>query len=216
MKNDSSIEKLEHVLKVIRAVINSLSEDLERPEYNKLFVNYILRALHDIDIDYFDDIQYLEEFSHKNDYDAAYSCAESIIHQINVELSYLSAINDGKNEIYLDEEWRSRVQSYLDHIRELVRRAPIQERIKENINSMIVNLSQEVEKNRTKIERFSEMWLKITEAIGQGAENLEPAAKLVERLIKALSLRKEAQEPIALPSPDQAKLPPPDNSEVNE
>lgn len=105
--------------------------------------------------------------------------------------------------IELNEDWRSRVSSYLRTVREIVRAAEMSEPMREKIFAQIQSLEGEIERNRTRLDAVVEAWLQITEAIGTGAKNLDQAAKLFERLARALYGAREAEQRPQLPAPPE-------------
>lgn len=119
--------------------------------------------------------------------------------------------------VIFDDDWRSKISSYISHIRDVVRKASVQEAIRENIFKRLEALQQEVNKNRTRLESFTEALLALTEAGGQAAKHLEPGVRLFERLCGAVArLRKQAQEPAPrqLPPPETLDLPDPDSADA--
>ncbi len=96
---------------------------------------------------------------------------------------------------------KSTISGHLERVRDIVRRAEIEESMRERIFSAIQALQTEVERNRTRVDAVVSVWLQITEAIGGGAKNLEPAANLVEKLTRALYLAKDAEQRPQLPPP---------------
>jgi hypothetical protein len=112
--------------------------------------------------------------------------------------------------VVLDENWRTVATTYVQHIRRAVAEAKMNEALREPIMSKLNDLQREIDRNRTRVESLSETWLKVTEAMGQGAENLGPVAKLLEKLSGPLSWlrRKQADEDTkALPPPETLGLP---------
>jgi hypothetical protein len=114
-----------------------------------------------------------------------------------------------ENLILLDEDWRARIQTYIEHIRDVVRKAEIDEGVRERIMRRVTELSGDVEQNRTNLVRFGEVWVEITAAVGMGFNNLKPAVEILERATKALTKLREILHP-SLPPSNTPKLPPPD------
>jgi hypothetical protein len=107
--------------------------------------------------------------------------------------------------VKLNEDWRVKATTFISHIRETVRIAEMDEALREPIMRSLKTLQAEIDRNRTKVAAIAETWLQITQAIGAGAKNLDPAAKLMERLSKALGKAKqfeiEDQQNPQLPAP---------------
>ena len=61
------------------------------------------------------------------------------------------------------------------------------------------------------MDAFLSRWLDVTEAVGEGAENLEPAVKLLERVMKLFGRAKVDHDAGKLPPPEETqKLPAPE------
>lgn len=124
-----------------------------------------------------------------------------------------------ENTVVLDDEWRTKISSYVAHIRKIVMGAEIEDGMRDAISKRLNALQEEVDRSRTRLEAATAVWLKLTEAIGAGAENLEPAVKLLQRVsgaISRLSMQQhlEAQQ-LRLPAPDTLGLNGPDDSDSN-
>ncbi len=113
--------------------------------------------------------------------------------------------------ISLDETWRSRVSTLLTHVREIVRKADIEERLRASINQSLNSLQTEVDRTQTRVAAASDVLIEICDGIGQGAEALKPAAKLFERIVgafrKAQKQKQDGGNQASLPSPDILSLP---------
>ena len=145
----------------------------------------------------------------------AYTKALALINDVIIEKLIIEAESKGSGQIVLlDDDWRSKVQSYIEHIIIIVRKASIEEGIRERIMNRIAQLSADVERNRTNITRLAEIWIELTAAGGRGAENLKPAVELLERLTKAVTKLRDSVTRPALPSPDQVQLPPPEDIDI--
>ncbi|MEG6508527.1 hypothetical protein V6C03_06045 [Methyloligella sp. 2.7D] len=111
--------------------------------------------------------------------------------------------------VSLDEDWRDKASSYIAHIRKVVQNADVEERLREAILKRLNDLQREIGRNRAKLDAVVDALLVVTEAVGKGAKNLEPAVKLLEKLAGALSgLRRSEQDAKPqLPPPDALGLP---------
>jgi hypothetical protein len=78
----------------------------------------------------------------------------------------------------------------------------------------INNLQLEVDRDRTRTEAATALWLELTSAISKGAQNLDPAIDRLERIIKVLSLAKDENETKSITAPPERKrLSPPKSPE---
>jgi hypothetical protein len=120
--------------------------------------------------------------------------------------------SSGLGSISLDAAWKTKVTAYVAHIREVVAKAQVQEAIRERIFKALGQLQLEIDRNRTRPQAWAEVWLPMTEAIGRGAKNLEPAIRLLERGAGAISRLRTGIAGGHLPP----RLPPPDDLGLND
>lgn len=113
--------------------------------------------------------------------------------------------NRTQSTVGLNEEWRAHVNTLVVHIRKKVQDAELDEALREGIFTAVERLQTEVDRNRTRLDAATEVWDKITDAIGKGAENLESAVKIVERVRKRLGTAQRAE----IEALEQPQLPPP-------
>jgi hypothetical protein len=116
----------------------------------------------------------------------------------------------GLEYVVLDDDWKIAATTYVEHIRQAVRNASMNEALRESIFDKLGELQREIDRNRTRVEAFSEMWLQVSAAMGEGAENLGPVAKLLGKLagpLVRLRRRQGNAEDRMLPPPDALGLP---------
>jgi hypothetical protein len=139
---------------------------------------------------------------------------EEALDTIDLEIKIDDAIEGSDNRIELSADWKERATAYVFHIRAVVSKAEVNESIRERILKRLGELQIEIDKNRTRVGSISEVFLSLAEAVGQGAQHLEGAVKLVERLAGALSGARSAKvehdTQLRLPAPEKLGLPPPD------
>jgi hypothetical protein len=113
--------------------------------------------------------------------------------------------------VALDQAWRDKIHSYVEHIRQIVNAAKdLSVQIKEKMLRRLQAFDAEVDRTRTRVQIFTDVFVSICEGVSEGAEALTPAVRLGERIIGALA-RLQGQPPVlSLPSPEQFALPPPD------
>ncbi len=139
---------------------------------------------------------------------------EHYLKAIDLDIRVNDAIIHDNYYIELNDDWKTRATTYVSHIRDVVSKAEVVEAIRERIFKRLNDLQGELDKNRTRVEAMTEVFLSITEAVSKGAKHLDPAVKLVERLAGALSgartSRIEHDAPLQLPPPEQLGLPDPE------
>ncbi|WP_299891941.1 hypothetical protein [uncultured Ruegeria sp.] len=118
--------------------------------------------------------------------------------------------------VSLDEDWRARATTYLDHIRKCVQEAEVEQLLRENILKKLNNLQAEIDRSRAHIHSFSEVFLVLTNAVSEGAKKLDPAVKIVERIAGAIyglqKIENEEQKK-SLPPPERLGLPEPETND---
>lgn len=116
--------------------------------------------------------------------------------------------------INLDESWRTRVSTLLNHVRDHVRNATLEERLRTSIMHRLNDLQSEVDRTQTRVSAAMDVLVEVCEGLGAGAEALKPAVRLLERVVgafrKAQRSRQEGGQQQALPPPDVLSLPPSD------
>ncbi len=116
----------------------------------------------------------------------------------------------GVQTVTLNETWRTTIRSKIEHIRIALDTADIEAKLKQSILNKLNAFSNEIERDRTRLDTGIEVWLEVTAAIGIGAKNLSPVAKLIQDCTAGLkNLHNEQQEdskPKKLPSPDTMGL----------
>jgi len=116
--------------------------------------------------------------------------------------------------IYLSENARQEAQKHIIRIRNIVGNIPdATDRQRQNIYDKLAALSEEINRNRTRSEAWTDIWLYATNAVGEGFSNLEPVVKAVERLGEVFAKAKAANEDGRLPPPDRRTLPKPESKD---
>lgn len=141
---------------------------------------------------------------------------ESVIGPLYAIESYLAKIQ-GRNVfelnaglipdyVVLDDNWKQKVTTYISHIRNQMERVEeLDETLRQNILTKLTELQQEVDRNRTRVQAAIDTLVMVTEGMGQGAKNLEPVARLIQRVTGSLTgLQKQTTQA------EQLRLPPPE------
>jgi hypothetical protein len=119
--------------------------------------------------------------------------------------SHLKQVN-----IIIDDDWRAKSSSYISHIRNTVSKAGLKTPLHDAIMNRLDELQRQIDVRQVPLETLSNVIFTLTEAVGKGAKNLDPAVKLVERLMGAFyGLRRSqmGEEPKQLPKPENLGLP---------
>lgn len=108
-------------------------------------------------------------------------------------------------EVVLSNEFKHEIHTLINRIRKIVNASELDEQKKDSIYSRINELSDEVDRSTTKLGRFKVVWLDMTEAVGEGFENLEPAVKMLERIARIFGKARAETDPAQLPGPETPK-----------
>ena len=112
--------------------------------------------------------------------------------------------------VQLDDDWRSKVNSYIAHAKDAVINAEIEEARRESILGKLLALEKEVQRNRTRIAAATEVWLELTKAAGEGAKNLKPVVELINKVAGSFGRLKESEDEAThaprLPAPEELGL----------
>ncbi len=110
--------------------------------------------------------------------------------------------------VLLDDNWRAQASTFVSHIRKVVEDATMPDSLREGIMKSLNRLQNEIDRRRTRTDATAEVWIKVTQAIGTGAKNLDPAVKLIEKLTKNFGKARQHQ----IEAEQKAsQLPPPDD-----
>jgi hypothetical protein len=125
-----------------------------------------------------------------------------------------------RDTIYLDDTWRAQVSAYVQHIRDIVQNAEVDDRLRQGIFQRLNILQREVDRNVSRLASITDAFVDVCGAIGEGAKRLEPAQKLLEKLTGSFKRLQESQQNAdhhpQLPSPEYLGLPAPSEDSVKE
>lgn len=117
--------------------------------------------------------------------------------------------------VHLSVNYKTQIHKLLDKIRKVVNAVDLADTKKNAIYDKIAALQSEVDRTKTRFDTFLSRWLDITNAAGEGAENLEPVVKLLDRVIKIFGRAKADHDAGKLPAPEETrKLPGPKPQEL--
>lgn len=120
-------------------------------------------------------------------------------------------------QIRLDSGYKEQIRGFIDQIRRILDTVDLPPGRKQEIISKINQLSDEIEKEYSRLDRLGDLWLSLTRSLGEGAKNLEPAVRLVERVRKVFSAAQEdGEQKLLTDATAKRELPPPSSSEVGD
>jgi hypothetical protein len=136
-------------------------------------------------VDEYDDLQIeLPQQERDQDGDPYPYWALEFVHTFAIQLTR-GAIRKSKMEhlgAAMPEEARDQLRHLVARLRDVVQNASAPDYRKRALLRRISELEQEFERDRTRVAVVKDLWFEATSAIGKGAENLEPAVELIERI----------------------------------
>lgn len=123
----------------------------------------------------------------------------------------------GEESIFLGPDFKTRIGGHLTAIQNIVLKSDITEQKRDAILRRLSALQDEVLKDKTRTEKVIGLWLDITSAIGQGAENLSPAIDRLEKVMGVFADARDENEQKRLSAPQERKrLPAPTVSHISD
>jgi hypothetical protein len=107
--------------------------------------------------------------------------------------------------ISFSQNYKQEIAGLLDRIRKIVNQAELEEQKKDAIYAKISALQLEVDRSTTLMGALLSGYLDVMTAIGEGGERLEPAVKVLERLMGVFRRAKTDHDQGQLPPPEEKK-----------
>ena len=109
--------------------------------------------------------------------------------------------------VELDQDHRDKIRDHTRKIRGIISQIDIGPDLRQSLLNKLNVFEAELDRERTRWESLFSLFRSMTKAVGDGAENLEPAVKQTERIIGAMHGQQENQiekesENKSLPAPD--------------
>ena len=104
--------------------------------------------------------------------------------------------------VALSVNFREEIHRLLNRVRKVVHASDLDREKKDAIHQKINDLNTEVDQSTTKLGRYKALWLEVTEAIGEGASNLEPVVKTLERIGAIFGKARAETDPAQLSPPE--------------
>lgn len=111
----------------------------------------------------------------------------------------------------LNEGYRAQIRDMVNHIRGILDNADVPVSRKTEIISRLNSFSAEIEREETRLDQLGRVWLVVTRYVGEGAKNLDPVVRQLERVRKIIgNAQDEADEKARIEQEKRASLPRPD------
>ncbi|WP_162487947.1 hypothetical protein [Azospirillum lipoferum] len=116
------------------------------------------------------------------------------------------------DNVNLPPTYKEQIRDLVSRIKLIIDDAAIPPDRHDDIMAKLNAFAAEIEKNQTNLEKLGKLWLSLTRHAGEGAKNLEPAVRLIERvrkMIGGVQDEQEAAEAAAITQDIRKRLPPP-------
>jgi hypothetical protein len=107
--------------------------------------------------------------------------------------------------VKLSDDFKEDIHDLLNKIRKIIHASDLGEDKKDAIYKKINELNDEVDQTRTKYGRFKALYLDVTETVGEGAKNLEPVVKILDRIAGIFGKARVETDPEQLTGPEPPK-----------
>jgi hypothetical protein len=107
--------------------------------------------------------------------------------------------------VALSSDFRIQIHDLIAKIRKIIHSADIDEKKRSAILSRLNNLGKEVDLSKTSVDALAATFIDITKAIGEGAKNLTPALRPLEKIAELFGHSRDNTLP-QLPPPEMKLL----------
>jgi hypothetical protein len=101
--------------------------------------------------------------------------------------------------VRISPEFRQQIHYYLMEIRNIIDQIDLPIKKREAILSKLNDLADEVDRDRTSLQVWSELALELADTGGEFAERLAPARKIMDSIANVFAKAKELGEQLGLP-----------------
>jgi hypothetical protein len=113
-------------------------------------------------------------------------------------------------------DYKEEIGRLLDRVRKVVNQAELADDKKDAIHAKIAALQLEIDRSTTRFDALLSRWLDLTNAVGEAAKNLEPAVKMLERIMRIFGQAKADHDQRQLPPPEEKKQLPSPKADWND
>lgn len=170
------------------------------------YMNHVVAAAKALEIGIFKDWS-LPSRNNNGVYNA-YNDFRAELDHYTVQIQIAQIRSGPRHSVALDESEKKHLRAYADKIKEIIGHSSIpvakKERLYDKLNAFIV----EVDRDRTPLQRFTDVIMALSTTGGEAAEELEPTWKWVRLAAEVLGVRQETEQSKLPPSPKK-KLEPP-------
>ncbi|TQF27561.1 hypothetical protein UNPF46_29955 [Bradyrhizobium sp. UNPF46] len=106
--------------------------------------------------------------------------------------------------VVLSPDEKKHVRAYIEKVKEIIEVSSLAQDKKENLLDKLNAFLKELDRDRTGLQKFNDIFLSLARTGGAATKEMEPAWKWVKLAAEVLGVRQEAQETRQLPSPTKS------------
>ncbi|WP_156029641.1 hypothetical protein [Ancylobacter sp. FA202] len=173
--------------------------------YTLEYINHTIAAATALEIDL---LRYfrIENIKESDIFDN-YRSIRQIVDEFSVQVQIKYAREKSYNKTLLNDNEKTKLRSYVNKIKEIIDKSNLINSKKERLFNRINEFLDELDKDRTSLQRFTDIVLTLCTTAADAAEELEPTWKWVRLAGEVLGARKE-KETEKLPPPPKRIEPP--------
>ena len=194
--------------KKFRAEMNEELKEYEERQVNNdtAYLSYINRTVAAAKTLHLGILQDFEIPSHRANLWDAYQEFNTIVEHYMVQIQIVHGRRVRGYSVRLDASTKSKIRHYLEQIRQIVDRLEVPLPKKEALTAKITALTDEVDRDRTRLDAYSGLALEMAATGGEVAQRLNPARKLLDTVAGLLGYAKQAEDARpSLPAPHERK-----------
>lgn len=155
------------------------------------YMNMVVAAVDGLNVDAFSDWAEQSYITADQQY-AARLIAE--VDRFRMRKALEKARSNKTFSVSLDDTLRSKIRHHLGSITELIQAAEIDADKKDSLMEKLGSFREELERNRTKLQYFSSIFVGVCSAVNKGYAELKPAIEKLEKISSLLGDQKDEEE----------------------
>jgi hypothetical protein len=147
-----------------------------------------------------------EETTSKPNSFQSFSAFTAAVDRTTLEIRLRSKDQSKRQSVFLDAATKLKMRHHLNQVRAMVDEAAISADKKDSLYRCISALEIEIDRDRTRMQAFYDLFIKTCTVAGEGAKAAEPLIQAVERLGAAVGIAQESAVRPRLPAPETKKI----------
>jgi len=204
-EDEQAFIKLERKFRAELHQESRLANESEQNDYSP-YLSYINRTVAAAKTLHLGILHDFEIPSHRANLWDAYQEFNTIVEHYMVQIQIVHGRRVRGYSVQLDPSTKSKIRHYLDKIREIVDRLEVPLPKKEALTAKITALTDEVDRDRTRLDAYAGLAVEMAATGGEVAQRLNPARKFLDSIAGLLGYAKQAEDARpSLPAPHERK-----------